>query len=72
MKIKAYPVVTRAVEEGLAYGITRLFKYQPTDKMTEAELREHADTLVDHVMSAICEVVEFSDDDLGVRDDSIS
>lgn len=68
MQIRAYTVVERAIEEGVAYAITRLFKYDSTP-MGEDQLRERSGEVVDHIMTELCEVVEFSNEDLGVKDE---
>ena len=63
--VKLYPVIARAVEEGVGYGIRRAFKYtDESDSMTRqsvytASLEEH---IVHEVMNALCEVLEFDND----------
>ena len=59
MRFKAYDLVSRAVEGGLAYGITRLWKYHESDTMTEAQMRERQEALHDAVMGDLCEVIDF-------------
>ncbi len=60
--VHAYPVVRQAVEDGVAYGITRVFKYLEVGAaLTEDGLRERADELASAVIDAICEVVDFGD-----------
>jgi len=59
MRFKAYNLVSRAVEGGLAYGITRLWKYHESDTMTEAQMRERQEALHDAVMGDLCEVIDF-------------
>ena len=59
MRIRAYPIVARAVEEGVSYGVTRLWKYHDSDTMTEAQMREWQDRISDAVLSSLCEVIEF-------------
>jgi hypothetical protein len=57
MRVKAYDVLTRAVEEGVAHGWTRAHKHleDPSPDVIEA-------AMVDAVTSAICEVFEFPTD----------
>ena len=59
MKAKEWDVFIRAVEEGVAYGITRLFKYHDSEAMTEETLRENADRLTNAVISSVCEWFDF-------------
>lgn len=54
-----YAIVSRAVEEGIAYGITRLWKHHPKDTMTEDQMRERQQALIDAVMNDLSEVVKF-------------
>lgn len=56
VKLKAYTVISRAVEEGIAYGWNRSRKY--TDKPDAETIKQAID---DAVMLAICEVVNFDD-----------
>lgn len=54
MRVKAYEVLARAVDEGIAYGYQRAHKYTPTpDAETMRAALERA------VMDAIAEVFEF-------------
>lgn len=62
MKIKAYPVISEAVDDGVAYGITRIFKHFDKNAMTEEEMRERQETLVDCIMNELCEVIDFDSD----------
>ncbi len=61
MVIKAYPVIERAVEEGIAYGITRVFKHLDSETLSEEGLRLRASELETAVINAICEVADFGD-----------
>ena len=63
MVVRAYPVIAAAVESGVRYGITRLFKHYNAAAMTEDEMRDRVETMVDAIMNDICEAVEFRDDD---------
>lgn len=58
LRFKGYAITTTAVEEGLTYGIRRLFKHED-GPFTEDQLLERKDTLHDAVMNALCEVIEF-------------
>jgi hypothetical protein len=58
MRFRAWDIVTRAVEEGLSYGIGRLFKHED-GPFTEAQLRERQDTLVLAIQNALSEVIDF-------------
>ena len=59
MRVRAYPVVQRAVEEGVGYGIRRLWKHYDGDAMPEAYMRERAEAIADAVLDALCEIIEF-------------
>lgn len=54
MKIKSYAIIERAVEEGVAYGYHRAFKYD--DKPTEETIKQ---AIIDAVMLEISEVIDF-------------
>lgn len=58
MKARVYPILERAVEEGLNNGWHRAHKY--TEFPENEKLKED---LVHGVMGAICEVFKFDDDD---------
>lgn len=60
MKPKTYPILDRAVEEGVERGWRMAHKH--TDAPGSATIR---DRIADEVMNAICEVFSF-DDDLSV------
>jgi len=60
LPFKAYTIVSRAVEEGIAYGIRRVFKYNQEPLSEDLMLRE-ADRLVDAVMMELCEIVDFDE-----------
>jgi hypothetical protein len=62
VRLNAYAIISRAVEEGIAYGIGRLWKYNTGDTMTEDYMREHQDRIYDAVMNDLCEVLEFRDE----------
>lgn len=56
LKMRTWDVVTRAVEEGVAYGYRRAHKH--TDRPTEEHITQ---AIYDAVMSAISEVVNWED-----------
>lgn len=58
MRVRAYPVLERAVEEGIAAGWRRAHKH--TDKPAPELIRE---AVLDAVLSAICEAFDFPEDD---------
>lgn len=56
IKVRAYPVLRRAVEEGTALGLARAYKHTSTPS------REHvAQCVEDAVMSEICDVFHFEE-----------
>jgi len=57
-KLNIYAVISRAVSEGSAYGIHRAFKH--TDEPPRDTLIEHVER---EVMNALCDVIDFGDDD---------
>lgn len=59
MRLRAYSVVQRAVEEGVGYGIGRLWKHYDGEAMPEDYMRERAEAIMDAVMGALCEVFDF-------------
>lgn len=58
MKLKAYSIIERAVEEGVTYGYNRAFKH--TDAPKTEVLK---DSIANAVMNEICEIMDFSDTD---------
>lgn len=54
LTLRAYPIVARAVEEGVAYGYRRAHKY--TDSPSEEGLCE---AIVSAVMGELCGVLDF-------------
>jgi hypothetical protein len=65
MRAKEYLVLERAVEEGMAYGITRVFKHLEHSQITEDELRDASDKLVAAVTNSICEWFDFPEPGTG-------
>ena len=59
MKLKAWPIVSDAVERGVAYGYRRAYKY--TQSPTEDDIRE---AIEQGVMSELAEIINFDEEDL--------
>ena len=57
MKIRAYPVLYRAIEEGVAFGWRRAHKYIDTP-----DVESIAEQIVTAVLNEICEYFNFDDD----------
>ena len=57
LRLRTYTVVSRAVEEGVAYGIQRAYKH--TDAPERESLQEH---LEHEVVNALCEIIDFGDE----------
>jgi hypothetical protein len=57
VRLKAYGLISDAVERGAAYGWLRAFKH--TDKPTASAA---AEAISNSVMSELCEVLEFEPD----------
>jgi len=56
IRINAYDIVRRAVEEGVRYGWNRAHKH--TDKPDEAAILEHIENAV---LTELCEVLKFDE-----------
>lgn len=57
VRVDAYAVVARAVEEGASYGVRRAFKH--TDKPEQNYIAQEVESAI---MNALCEVLKFSED----------
>jgi hypothetical protein len=57
MKIRAYPVLCRAVEEGVVYGWQRAHKHIDTPDAATIE-----EQIVTAVLSEICQYFDFDED----------
>jgi hypothetical protein len=57
MKVRAYSVLRRAVEEGVAYGWRRAHKYSEEPDATSIE-----EQIVTAVLNEVCEYFDFDDD----------
>lgn len=61
MKVKEYPVIERAVTEGVLLGIRRFYKHR--DVVPEdIEQMALAEKVAEHVMAEICEWVTLEGD----------
>ncbi|MFZ5786915.1 MAG: hypothetical protein ACOY3Y_10780 [Acidobacteriota bacterium] len=56
MRVRAYEVLRRAIEEGLEYGWRRAHKH--TDTPDEAPLKEE---VLQGIMNEVCEVFDFDE-----------
>ena len=56
LRLRTYEIVSRAVEEGVGYGLKRAYKY--SDAPTQGSLQEHIEQAV---LNALCEIIEFDD-----------
>ena len=56
MKPNYYEILSRAVEQGVGFGLNRAYKHTPTPDPENVKESIH-----DEVMSAICEVFSFDD-----------
>lgn len=55
IRLRAYPIIDRAVEEGIAYGYRRAYKH--TDDPQAEDIQEQ---IRQAVMQALCDVLEFA------------
>lgn len=65
MRFRAYDILDRAVEEGVAYGYMRAYKHGTPNEHTLKEAVHSA------VMSAICEVLDFDDPEPALRPNEV-
>jgi len=59
MKLKAWPIVSDAVERGVSYGYRRAYKY--TETPSEDDIRE---AIEQGVMSELAEIINFDEEDV--------
>jgi hypothetical protein len=64
VRINAYEVISRAVEEGIAYGYNRAYKH--TSKPSEDIIKHEMENAV---MNSLCEILKFDDDENDKCDD---
>ena len=59
-RVRLWTIVSRAVDEGVAYGLRRVDKYRPRplDEATREAIEEHVSR---EVMNALSEVVDFGE-----------
>jgi len=57
IRLDTYAVISRAVEEGVAYGLRRAWKHD--DSPNEEALQQHVESAV---MNSLCEVIKFSEE----------
>jgi hypothetical protein len=57
MRVRAYPVLERAIEEGFQYGWHRAHKH--VENPSSAAIEE---AVTQAILSAICEVFDFDED----------
>lgn len=59
MRVRAYPVLSEAVERGVAYGWAHARKHtrRPTPESVQAEIHQA-------VLDEVCQAFDFPDDDL--------
>ena len=55
-KVKLYNIISRAVEEGVAYGVKRSFKYSDTPSQETLE-----GNIEREVLNSLSEVIDFGD-----------
>ena len=60
VKIQTYKVISRAVDEGVAYGLRRYNKYSH-HAITDSEIDVAAEHVEREVLNALCEVIDFGD-----------
>jgi hypothetical protein len=58
MRFKSYVLVSQAVEDGIRFGITKLYKHED-GPFTEHQLRERQDTLLSAIMGSLCDIIDF-------------
>ena len=58
-RAKLYPIIARAVEEGVAYGLQRYNKYNGDAPVDTDRAAEHVER---EVLNALCEVLDLVDE----------
>ena len=58
LKFQSYAIVSDAVEHGLGFGLRHLFKHDGCPK-SEDQVLSHLDDVLNEVMNALDEVVDF-------------
>ena len=62
MKVKLYDLLSDKIEEGLGWGLRRVYKYNDTPK-TEDDLLAATDQIMQEIMAAVCQYLTFDHDD---------
>ena len=64
LRINAYAIITRAIEDGAAIGVRRAFKHREEPKgWTDEIAAAVADAIVEAQMNELCEVLNFDHGD---------
>lgn len=61
MRVKLYDLLSDKIEEGLGWGIRRVYKYSDGPK-TEDDLLGQTDEIMREIMEAVCQYLDFEDD----------
>jgi len=61
MTVKVYPLLEETIENGIKWGINRVFKHRESDSITHEQLLDETiiDTILHYVMIEVCERFEF-------------
>lgn len=62
MRVKLYELLSDQIEEGLGWGIRRVFKHDDAPK-TEEQILAATDHIMNEIMIAVGTYLDFSDDD---------
>lgn len=63
VKMRKYPLICRAVEEGCNYAKYRFSKHLDGDtKIEDLDIEALAGCFEDAIMNALCEVIDFEDE----------
>lgn len=62
--LRAYPIITEALDGALEAGIHKMFKYVDSKdgRVDEDYVIAHLDTISNYLDAALCEVLDFGDD----------
>jgi hypothetical protein len=60
MKVNLYALLSDQIEQGLSWGIRRVYKYDDAPK-TEDQLIAATDQIMNEIMNKVCEYLTFSD-----------
>ena len=59
VRVRLYPLVADAVEQGIALGLRRVFKHRSSTTISLDELLERSETIENEVLSGLCELIDF-------------